>query len=131
LKLKRLYATLSQVNQTIVRVKCRQELFESICRVAIEFGEFRLAWIGLYDSGTGQVTALAQHGNGQNKLPFQEINIKAPPFMDGLIGLAAQSGLVQFSHDLQSDSRMLHWHEVAVKDGYHSAAAVPIRHGEG
>jgi PAS domain S-box-containing protein len=129
LQLKRLYATLSQVNQTIVRVKSRQELFESICRVAVEFGEFRLAWIGLYDPRTGRVMPLAEHGDGQSKLPFQEINIKAPPFTDGLIGLAVQSDLVQFSHDIQSDPRMLHWHEIAVRDGYHSAAAVPIRQG--
>src|SRR6266542_964572 len=45
LYLNRLYATLSQVNQTIIRITSRQELFESICKVAVEFGQFRLAWI--------------------------------------------------------------------------------------
>ena len=34
----RLYATLSQVNQTIVRVKDRGELFRSICDQAVNFG---------------------------------------------------------------------------------------------
>jgi PAS domain S-box-containing protein len=129
LQLKRLYATLSQVNQIIVRVKSRQELFESICRVAVEFGQFRLAWIGLYDLATGQVRPVAEYGEGKNRLPFPEVNVKAPPFMGGLIGFSAQSGLAEFSDDLQSDSRMLHWQDVAVRDGYHSAAAVPIHQG--
>ena len=130
LQLKRLYATLSQVNQTIVRVKSRQELFESICRLAVEFGQFRLAWIGLYDSGTGRVLPVAEHGKGDNKSPFREINVKVPPFMDGLLGVSAQSGLAEFSDDIQSDPRMLHWREAAVRDGYHSAAVVPIHQGE-
>jgi PAS domain S-box-containing protein len=128
-QMKRLYATLSQVNQTIVRMKSQRELFESICKVSVEFGGFRLAWIGFYEQETGLVTPAAEFGNDQNKLPFHKINVKAPPFLDGLIGLSAQSGLVQFSHDIQSDPRMSHWQEVAVRDGYHSAATVPLRQG--
>ena len=126
LQLKRLYATLSQVNQTIVRVKTRQELFEAICKVAVEFGKFRLAWIGLYNPETGQITPQAEHGGADNKLPFSEINIKLLPFVDGLVGRSAQSGLAEFSNDIQTDPRMLHWQEVASKDGYHSAAALPL-----
>ena len=128
-QMKRLYATLSQVNQTIVRVGNQQELFESICKVSVEFGGFRLAWIGLYDQETGLVVPAAEVGHDQNKLPFHKINVNMPPFLDGLIGLAAQSGLVQFSHDIQSDPRMSHWQEIALGDGYHSAATVPLRQG--
>ena len=43
----RLYRLLSQVNQTIIRVEDRQQLFEEICRIAVEDGGFRLVWIGL------------------------------------------------------------------------------------
>jgi PAS domain S-box-containing protein len=46
-RLTRLYATLSQVNQTIVRCQTNDELFDDVCRVAIEFGRFTAAWIGL------------------------------------------------------------------------------------
>jgi PAS domain S-box-containing protein len=127
LQLKRLYATLSQVNQTIMRVRNQQELFESICRVAVEFGEFRLAWIGLYDEEICQVTPVAEYGATGNKLPFQKINIKDSPFKAGLLGLSGQTELVQVSSDIQADPRMAHWQEIAVRDGYHSAATVPIR----
>lgn len=125
----RLYAILSQVNQTIVRVKSRQELFESICKIAVEFGEFRLAWIGLFDSETGQVTPVAEHGYGQNKLPFHDINTGEMPFREGLIGEALQTAEITFSNDIQTDPDMKHWYEAAVQGDYHSAVAVPIRQG--
>ena len=125
--LSRLYATLSQVNQIIVRVKRQQELFEGICSIAVKFGKFRLAWIGLYDPGTGQLTPVAESGDGQNKLPFRDINLNVSPFKNGLVGLSVRTGLVQTSNDIQADERMAHWHETAARDGYHSAAAVPIR----
>lgn len=62
--LTRLYATLSQVNQTIVRVKDCDELLQSICRIAVEFGQFNLAWIGRFDSEKGEVTLLRRPVRG-------------------------------------------------------------------
>ena len=122
----RLYATLSQVNQTIVRASNRQELFDEICRVAIKYGEFRLAWIGLFDLHSGLVSPVAIHGYQGIKLPFDEINAIETPFKNGLTGLAISSGQVQYSHNIQSDPRMSHWKEAAKKDGYHAAAAIPM-----
>ncbi len=46
-QMKRLYATLSQVNQTIVRIKDHEDLYQSICDVSTKFGEFPMAWVGL------------------------------------------------------------------------------------
>ena len=46
--LNRLYAVLSQVNQTIVHVKSQQELLESICDMAMQFGDFSLAWVSFW-----------------------------------------------------------------------------------
>jgi PAS domain S-box-containing protein len=127
--LNRLYATLSQVNQTIVRIKSQQELFESICKVAVDFGEFRLAWIGLFDHESGVLTPVAEQGYGQNKLPFQNINAQEAPYKEGLIGVSLQTGQVAFSDDIQTDPNMKYWRDMAIKDGYHSAVAVPIRRG--
>jgi PAS domain S-box-containing protein len=127
--LTRLYATLSQVNQTIVRVKTREELFDSICKVAVEFGEFRLAWVGWMDHETGRVAQTAMRYSAQSRLPFQEINVREAPFKGGLIGKAAASGLVEVSNDIQTDPAMAHWHDTALQNNYHSAAAIPIRQG--
>src|SRR5215208_1287717 len=123
----RLYATLSQVSEAIVRVKSRQELFESICNIAVEFGGFRLAWIGLIDPASGSLKSVATCSSGGIKLPFDDINLKEMPFKEGLTGLAFTTARAQFSDDVTVDPRMRHWHEIALKDNYHSAAVIPIR----
>lgn len=123
----RLYATLSQVNEAIVRVKSQQELFKSICTIAVNFGKFRLAWIGLLDRDSGRVTPVAIHSPIGLNLPFKNINTREMPFKEGLIGVAFTSGRAQFSDDLAVDRRMRHWRETALKDDYHSAAVIPIR----
>ncbi|MFN8383620.1 MAG: PAS domain S-box protein [Anaerolineales bacterium] len=123
----RLYAALSQVNQTIVRCNDRQELFESICKVAVDFGEFRLAWIGLLDEETGMLVPTAEYGFKDYKLPFHQIDPRQQPFRDGLVGLALRSGRVEICNDIQVETHMEHWREIAIRDHYHSAAAVPLR----
>ncbi len=60
-RLNRMYATLSDVNQTIVRVRQLPALFDDICRIAIANGEFLLVWVGLLDD-TGQLRIAAQAG---------------------------------------------------------------------
>ena len=45
-QLNRLYATLSQINQVIVRIDDQDALFKAVCNMAIEFGQYRMAWVG-------------------------------------------------------------------------------------
>src|SRR6266508_4384053 len=45
LRLNRLYAVLSETNKAIVRAPDRDTLFHQICRIAVEHGGFRMAWI--------------------------------------------------------------------------------------
>ena len=124
-QLTRLYATLSQINQAIVRTSDLAGLFREICQIAVQYGQFRLAWVGLYDPASGQVQPVAASG----PLPFSEINVHQPPFRDGLIGIAVREGLAAFSGDVQTDARMLHWRAAAQVGGYHAAAAIPLRRG--
>lgn len=124
--LSRLYATLSQVNQTIVRVKEPGELFSTISKLTVDYGRFGAAWIGLVDHASGLVNPVALHGAAPEQFPRQPINIQRPPFSQGLMGLAVQSGKPAYSQDIQSDPRMQHWYETMLVNGYHSAVAVPF-----
>ena len=44
-RLNRLYAALAHVNQAIVRMPTRQDLFQSVCDALVEQGAVRMAWI--------------------------------------------------------------------------------------
>jgi diguanylate cyclase (GGDEF)-like protein/PAS domain S-box-containing protein len=47
-RLSRIYRVLSGINSAIVRIHDRQALFEEACRIAVEEGDFPIAWIALY-----------------------------------------------------------------------------------
>ncbi|MCK6614323.1 MAG: PAS domain S-box protein [Ignavibacteriaceae bacterium] len=50
--LNRLYAMLSQTNKTVAKLPAPGTLFRDICRIAVQTGEFALAWVGeLTDNG--------------------------------------------------------------------------------
>jgi diguanylate cyclase (GGDEF)-like protein/PAS domain S-box-containing protein len=125
--LSRLYATLSQVNQAILQVKDRVQLFHTICRVAVEYGKFGLAWIGEFDPETALVTPKAVYGATETFLPFTLINIKKEPFRRGVIASAVESGEVVFSNNIQTDPATQQWQEMTIAGGFHAAASVPIR----
>ena len=61
-RLNRLYLMLSGINTLIVRVRDRDELFREACRLAVEQGGFKVAWIGMLDPQTREGKVLALQG---------------------------------------------------------------------
>jgi PAS domain S-box-containing protein len=61
-RLNRIHAVLSSVNWAIVRIKDSQELLQEACRIAVEHGNFGMAWIGSVDSTALEVTPVAWYG---------------------------------------------------------------------
>jgi diguanylate cyclase (GGDEF)-like protein len=51
-RLNRVHTVLSGINSVIVRVDDRDELFSEACRIAVEAGAFKMAWIGTLDPST-------------------------------------------------------------------------------
>jgi diguanylate cyclase (GGDEF)-like protein/PAS domain S-box-containing protein len=49
--LTRIHSLLSQVNSAIIRVKEPLPLFEEVCKIAIDEGKFKLAWVGVQKEG--------------------------------------------------------------------------------
>jgi PAS domain S-box-containing protein len=58
----RLYAFISAINQTIVHASTEQEVFREACRIAIEHGEFKMAWIGLADPDGKSISLVESTG---------------------------------------------------------------------
>ncbi|MES1981764.1 MAG: PAS domain S-box protein [Pseudomonadota bacterium] len=61
-RLNRMHAMLSGTNTLIVRVRERDELFREACRIAVEAGAFKMAWIGVIDPETLDGKVVAWHG---------------------------------------------------------------------
>jgi diguanylate cyclase (GGDEF)-like protein len=61
-RLNRVYAVLSGINSLIVRVGDREELFREACRIAVEHGQFRTAWIGTVDRDAMKIMPMTVSG---------------------------------------------------------------------
>jgi len=121
----RLYALLSQVNHTVVRVKDQQTLFDTICRAATEQGQFRMVWIGLADA-QGTVRPVAQAGAVNGYLDHIVITHDDAHVAKGPTGVALRERRLDVCEDIAVDARMAPWRHEALSRGYLSSAAVPF-----
>jgi len=127
IQMKRLYATLSQVNQMIVRVKEQKELYQTICDVSVKFGEFSVAWIGLLDDASGDVLPVAANGLDVKKWPLPIINIREGMYRNGVIADAVKTSRVETSDNVQTDERTKSLQGAVLKFGFRSLASIPFR----
>jgi diguanylate cyclase (GGDEF)-like protein/PAS domain S-box-containing protein len=63
-RMTRLYHALSATNKAIVHSRDAAMLLPQVCRVAVEFGELDLAWIGFLDADSRTLKATAVYGRG-------------------------------------------------------------------
>ncbi|MBB3169605.1 EAL domain-containing protein [Simiduia aestuariiviva] len=66
LRMNRLYALLSNINNLIVRADSYQELFNDACRVAVQVGEFDLAWMGFINHEDDTIAPIAKFGTEED-----------------------------------------------------------------
>jgi PAS domain S-box-containing protein len=123
----RLYALLSHINQAIIRTQEQNELFIIICQVAIEFGKFRMAWIGLPDKTDNMIKPVAHAGFEDGYLNQVAIQTGNVPSGKGPTGLAFNSGEIIICNDIATEPLMLPWRNKALKHGYRSSVAVPFK----
>ena len=128
-RLNRLYAVLSHVNQTVVRVLSREELFRKVCSILVEFGGLKMAWIGRHDPATHKVTVVAQHGDSTGYLNDICVYADDRPEGCGPTGTALKDGMPFISNDFHNDPRTLPWRKAAALTSWHAAAGFPIHFG--
>lgn len=64
-RMNRLYHTLSEINQSIVRLQTREELFHSVCQITAEFAGFDVVWLGWLDPETQEIKPVGRAGARQ------------------------------------------------------------------
>ncbi len=124
--LNRLYAVLIHVNEVIGRASQREALFQEICRVTVEKGLFRIAWVGLVNPDTHMMEPVAHWGPEDGYLEMLRIFVDDRPEGRGPTGTAFREGKPSVCEDIRSDPRMAPWREEALKRGLLSSAAFPI-----
>jgi diguanylate cyclase (GGDEF)-like protein/PAS domain S-box-containing protein len=126
-RLSRIHAVSSGINGMVVRVRDRQALFRDACRIAVEQGGFRMAWVGTIDPDTldGKlvVTAGADAGDAER------IRLTARPGLphsERPACRALREKRAVIGNDIANDPAMATVREDALACGYRSVAALPL-----
>jgi diguanylate cyclase (GGDEF)-like protein len=127
IRLNRLYGILSGINAAIVRILNRQELFTEACRIAVEHGHFRMAWIGLLDLNGGKLTPIAWSGVDEGYLDKMSSYIRDKGTNSlPLVVRALQEKMPIVCNDFDSDPKVAYWRLDALQRGYRSMGIFPL-----
>jgi signal transduction histidine kinase len=123
-----LLAVLSHVNRAIAEANDRPQFFEDICRIVVERGNFRMAWISLVNRDTGHIDVASHFGYEEGYLSLLRITVDSNvPGGGGPTGSAIRENRYIINNNTQENVYMAPWRDEAIKRGYLSSAAFPIR----
>ncbi len=123
----RLYSVLSNVNQAIFQIKDKLEIYREVCRIAIEDGRFRMAWIGEIDEQINKIVPIISAGYVNGYLDNVNIDLNDEKRSGGPTGRAAKTGEHYIAYDIANSPDMAIWKDQALQNGYFTSAAFPIK----
>ncbi len=130
IELGNLYRALSEINQAIVRVTDENELMAKVCRVAVDYGGLRMAWIGRANPATGQIEPVTSYGVGTEYL--QGLVICADSDCRHGAGPTARA-FRELQHwvvnDFMHSELTRPWHDQGAHYGWQASAAFPLPRG--
>ncbi len=127
-RLNRLYAMVSSINALVVRVRGRAELFKSACRIAVEQGEFEMAWIGVVDPSELRIVPTAWSGvDEQAMVAIKGLFSASEGTLQGktLAARAIREKTAFVSNDVQNDESLSFGKRYA-ESGIRSMAILPL-----
>ncbi len=124
----RVYALTSKISQMIVLAKDPEIILAEACKIAVEAGQFRLAWIGLVDKESPGIKPITWAGHEDGYLTAMKDILDSNDFQgQGPTAGALREGKPFSTMDIVTDPTMILWREEALKRGYRSSAAFPIK----
>lgn len=126
IKANRLYYFISQINQMIVRTTDEQTLFSEACNIAISYGKFKMAWIGMIDEGTKKVIPVMHAGDDDDSV-IKRISVHEDINDRDSTGTNLREGKYTVCNDIENDPQMVHWKQEAIGRGYKSSMTLPIK----
>src|SRR5437867_4157642 len=126
-RLNRTLQTLYQCNQALVRASDEYELLQTVCRILVEVGRVRMAWVGYRELDAAKtIRPVAQAGYDDGYVE----NVKAiwadAERGHGPTGTAIRTGKPSWTKSIQTDPSIAPWRAEALKRGYSSNISLPL-----
>jgi len=126
-RLTRIKEVRSGINSAIVRIRDRNELLDEACRVAVDVGLFKLAWIGSIDPETLDGRVIAWSGGSEAYI--DQIRLTAQPespHRDRPVNRAVRELKPIVYNDLRLDPVVAPVKTELIKHGHRAMAALPL-----
>lgn len=119
--------TLSNCNQAVVRASTEAELLNGICRVIVEDGGYRLAWVGFVEHDNDKkISVAAQAGYEDGYLDSAKFTWADDESGSSPVGTAVKTRRPVVCHDFLKDPLVKPWREDAIQCGYNASLVVPL-----
>ncbi len=103
-------------------------LLEDICRIVCEEAEYRMAWVGYAEKDPAKsLRPVAWAGANEGYLQSIRITWNGQELGQGPAGTAIRTGRSACSQDFEADPLVAPWRDEALKRGYRSCIALPLK----
>jgi diguanylate cyclase (GGDEF)-like protein/PAS domain S-box-containing protein len=125
--LTRSYSALSQTSHALIECRNEAELFERICRIAVDTGGMKMAWIGKPNEEDGLITPVACYGEGTAYLDGIGISLDPDaPEGKGPTAIAFREAHTIIVQDYYADPMTAAYQRKARPYGWGAGASFPI-----
>ena len=126
IKIKRALNLLVNTNHAAANAKNEQDLFSSVCRLAVEAG-YKMAWIGLAEHDEQKsVHPISEEGIVGDYLKSIKVSWADNEYGRGPTGTAIREIRPIINQDFLTNPSVAPWRSAAIKMGYQSSIALPI-----
>lgn len=131
-RVNRALRSLSAANDRLIHEQDEAGLLNAVCRVIVDVGGYRMAWVGkaLRDADKN-VRCLAQYGGASDFIERARIVWSDCEHGHGTTGNAIRTGVTQVNQNYALNDQVAAWREEALKRGYQSSIAFPLRDAGG
>jgi diguanylate cyclase (GGDEF)-like protein len=127
-RLNRLYAMVTGISASMVRVRDRADLFNRSCRTAVEQGEFEMAWIAIVDPNESRIVPVAWAGLDEPVMSAIESHFSSSEgTLEGrtFAARAIREKAAVVSNDVQNDESLI-FGKMHAESGVRSLAVLPL-----
>lgn len=120
---------MSACNEALVRASDEEELLAEVCRLAVETGGYRLAWVGYAlhdDKSTIHPVAHAGYEGGYLGEITLSWSLEAPSGQ-GPAARCIRGGKTIICEDITRKSSGFYWTDAALRRGYRSLVCLPLK----
>ncbi|MEK7309522.1 MAG: ATP-binding protein, partial [Planctomycetota bacterium] len=125
----RALSLISECNQTLVRAADEQTFLNDICRIAVELGGYRLAWVGFLNEDKQSALSVASAGFKKGVMENARITLSDTQGISCPIRATLQNGKISILNIGRTDQPFSHCCLDVDKGAYKSIIALPLFEG--